>query len=405
MSGNVVCFLNDPSSIDPLSTQSIYIHIPFCTKKCPYCHFYVVRDTTDKQKDELLEALIRELYLVQPTFEKGKKIVSIYWGGGTPSLFGPERIQAFHEKIYSLFSDEIAPDIEITIEANPDSLTEKALQEYGQAGINRLSLGAQSFLSSELEILGRNHSGKAIFQAIDWAYKAGINNISIDLMYDLPDQSCASWKQNLITAFSLPITHLSLYNLTIEPKTYFFRMREALEKKRPSEEVSRDMYIIAQEMAQKYGFQQYEISAFAKPGFFSRHNTGYWNGRDFYGLGPSAYSFMNNTRFSNFANINRYIQNIKNEKLEYDEVDSVLPEGRVRELFCIGLRLFSGISLKTLLSKYSNLTLSPVFYAQLNYMIEEGLISRFYHDESKTERYRLTERGALLHNLIASELI
>ncbi len=397
MSGNIISREEDVQN-----SQSIYIHIPFCSKKCPYCHFYVIKDALNErselQKEALLASLIGELYLIKESLSPSKKIVSIYWGGGTPSLFGPKRIEKFHKKLYDLFPLTISQDIEITLEINPDSASKTLLEEYREAGINRISMGAQSFDDTELSMLGRTHTGERTRQTIEWSQGAGLKNISIDLMYDLPSQTLEMWESNLQTAFSLPITHLSLYNLTIEPKTQFFRIREELEKRRPSDEISREMYLVAQKVAREKQFEQYEISAFAKPNYQSRHNVGYWTGREFYGFGPSAYSFMKGIRFSNSTNINRYMKTIESGLLEHDNIDEVTPEKRIRELFCVGLRLFAGVSLNHLISQYAEF-LAADFYTALNDLIDMRYIVK------NEDRYLLTEEGRLVYDTVASCLI
>ncbi len=349
-------------------------------------------------------ALTNELHINKSRFPPQKKLVSIYWGGGTPSLFGPDRIKAFHESIRSELASMITDDCEITLEANPESVDFELLSLYHEAGINRLSFGVQSFHENELSLLGRSHTKNRIESVISWARKAGIENISIDLMYDLPHQSLDAWKASLHSAFSLPITHVSLYNLTIEPKTAFFRKKDELEKARPPEKVGLQMYEEAQKIALSYGFHQYEISAFARTPFHSRHNTGYWTGREFYGFGPSAYSFMGNCRFSNIADLPRYIDDMRSGEQKYEDIDSISEEARVRELFCVGLRLFTGISLDDLKKQYNVQDLSSDFTSALSYFEKTGLIESF-HDEIQGKLYILTPRGRLVYDEIASDLI
>jgi oxygen-independent coproporphyrinogen-3 oxidase len=268
----------------------IYVHIPFCTKKCPYCHFFVLLDKSPSLHDQLLEGLIAEWRLLKPA----GKIATIYFGGGTPSLFGPERVEALLK--------EIGGDpVEVTLEVNPEKATVDLMRDYLNSGINRISLGVQSFDDPLLQKIGRTHdSGKAL-HAIEAIALAGFGNVTIDLMYDLPGQSLKAWEETLTIAASLPITHISLYNLQIEPKTLFFKTKP----KQPSQEESLAMYEMAFEILTANGFYQYEISAFAKPNFEANHNSRYIRSEPFFGLGPSAFSDFEGERRQNGCHLGR----------------------------------------------------------------------------------------------------
>src|SRR5579864_9300472 len=246
---------------------SLYFHIPFCRRKCPYCHFYVVPHET-KAANALLESLRLEWdqnkHLIQ-----GKNIISVYFGGGTPFLIGPEAIT----EILSWIQPSNA---EITLEANPEDVTLPAMQAFAKAGINRVSLGVQSLDNPLLIVLGRHHSAQQAISAIQATNEAGISNITIDLMYEIPQQTLTSWKNTLAQLETLPITHLSLYNLTIEPQTVFYKKRAQLTPLLPSSEESLTMLNLAVASLEKMGLKRYEISAFAKKDFIARHNTGYW---------------------------------------------------------------------------------------------------------------------------------
>lgn len=347
---------------------SLYYHIPFCSKKCDYCHFFVLPDR-ESDKTLLLEGLRREFQLKNPS----GKLVSLYFGGGTPSLFGPERIG-------EVISWSPACE-EVTLEVNPEGVTRQLIERYKLAGVNRISLGVQSFDDAHLIQLGRTHNSSSAERAVDLIREAGIENLSIDLMYDLPHQELATWHTTLKTAARLPITHLSLYNLTIEPHTVFFKYRETLEKTLPDANVSLMMYQAAQETLESAGLKQYEISAFAKPTFYSRHNTGYWLGRPFLGLGPSAFSYWNHKRFRNVAHLRKYC-----ETLAPDFEEELSPDARERELFVIQLRLLQGAPL-------------PSFHHELAPLVSNGLL------QIEGNIARLTPRGLLLYDTVAAELI
>lgn len=353
---------------------SLYFHIPFCTKKCDYCHFFVLPNKDDL-KENLLQGFDLELARIQPEIAQ-KKLISIYFGGGTPSLFGPARI---NHLLNQLPSAE-----EITLELNPELCTLSLLKEYKEVGINRISIGIQSFAPSHLVMLGRTHTATSAIQSVENACEAGFTNISIDLMYDLPHQTLSEWESSLAQAARLPITHLSLYNLTIEPHTVFFKYRKTLEKHLPEPEVSQAMYESAQRILSSSGLHQYEISAFAKPGFHSIHNTGYWLARPFLGLGPSAFSFWNNSRFRNVANLNKYLHALQNNKSPVDFEETLSPSALERELFLVAVRLLQGTPL-------------PSF--PITEQIEKGYL------RIENNLVKLTPKGILFYDTVAEELV
>lgn len=339
------------STLSP-TTGSLYIHVPFCTKKCHYCHFYVIPDRKE----------FKELYMkaLKEEWEHKKHLLtrcdSIYLGGGTPSLLGSDKI----EEILSWLPS--AP--EITLEANPESMG-------SFPGVNRLSIGVQSFDDAHLKRLGRTHTAAEAKRAIE---QSSIENISIDLMYDLPNQSLEDWESSLDQALELPIKHLSLYNLTIEPHTAFYKWRRNL-----SLPTSEDSLKMLQMAIDKIPLERYELSAFGYPGYHSVHNMGYWTGRSFLGLGPSAYSYWDGARFRNPAHFHDWRRNVR----AYDRYEKLSKEARERELLAIGLRLIKGIE--------SDIDVSR--------LIEWGLVER------EGSRVYLTQRGQLLHDSVAEEII
>ena len=333
---------------------SLYIHVPFCTKKCDYCHFYVIPNQERFQK-MYMEALKKEWEAKKHLIDQ---CVSIYFGGGTPSLLGSDKI----EEILSW----LPPAAEITLEANPESIA-------SFPGINRLSIGVQSFDNALLKKLGRTHTAKEAEEAI---LAAEVDNISIDLMYDLPNQTLDQWEESLDRALALPIKHISLYNLTIEPHTAFYKRRKTLQL--PSDETSLAMLQMAVAKT-KPRFQRYELSAFAQEGFESQHNTGYWTGRPFLGLGPSACSYIEGARFRNTANFHKWARDI--HAIDYHER---LPKyERECELLAVGLRLIEGVETEL----------------NVDRLIEEGFVFR------EKEKVRLTEKGQLFHDTVAEHIM
>ncbi len=377
-----------------LNAFSLYFHIPFCTRKCDYCHFYVLPDK-ESLHDKLLEALIWEWEINLPLIQD-KKLMSIYFGGGTPSLFGPHRIQRLLELIKNS-KIELASDLEITLEANPEKINLALMQAYKKAGINRVSIGIQSLDTEILKSLGRLHDAEMAKTAVLTVAEAGISNITIDLMYELPGQTLAHWEKTLNQIQSLPITHLSLYNLTIEPHTIFFKKRKALALLVPDAETSLEMYQLALKILEKQGLHQYEISAFCKPDYFSRHNVGYWTGRPFLGLGPSAFSFWNGQRFRNVANLSKYHAALKTGQSPVDFREELDPEAKRRELFVIHLRLTEGVNLKDFQNRHGLLDKETL--ACLDLLCEKCLV------EKNDDHVRLTSTGILYHDAIAAELI
>lgn len=372
--------------VKPLQNQanspiSLYFHIPFCTKKCPYCHFYVVPNKLDfhlllEKGLELEWGLRQELICKKP-------IASIYFGGGTPTLFGSEPIARVLERI----SFESNP--EVTIEANPEEATKELFSEYRQIGINRLSLGVQSLDDRSLQTLERTHSAKRAIEAIFAAEAAGFTNISIDLMYDLPGQTEASFLYTLEQIKQLPITHVSLYNLTIEPHTVFYKRREMLKPQLPSSDTSLRLLQHAINALEAVGLTRYEISAFGQP---SIHNSGYWTGRPFLGFGPSAYSFWGNSRFKNTANLQRYVKSLEQGILPVDFEETLPYPANLKELLAIQLRLKTGVNIETW-------NLPKDTLQSLESLEQEGFL------QQTASTWQLTDKGMLFYDTVAVELI
>ena len=354
-----------------------YVHIPFCSKKCPYCHFFVLKEE-EKQKDQLLEALLQEWS------ERKAPVKTLYFGGGTPTLMGAARLKILIDAINP------NPSCEITIEANPEQLTEKLAQELAAIGINRVSIGLQSLNDSELKILGRTHNAEEAKKAVHNAYNAGIKNITVDLMYELPTQTLSSWEKTLDQLSELPISHLSLYNLTIEPDTAFYRKKEQLEKQVAPSETCKQMLDLAVRKLALLGLQRYEISAFAKPGFEAVHNTGYWTGEPFIGLGPSAFSYTEGSRYRNACNFPKYLNPETRvdfrEKLPYPE--------NIKELLAINLRLLKGVDLTQFEKRWGKLPIET-----------HETLQKSSYVTTKNNSFQLSQEGCLFYDTLAAELI
>lgn len=351
---------------------SLYFHIPFCTKKCPYCHFYVLPNRSDLRKI-LEDALALEWERQAPLIE-GKEIASIYFGGGTPSLFGPDAIGRVLKRLGAF-------DCEVTIEANPEESSLELFEQFRNLGINRLSLGVQSLDDRSLLELERIHSAERAKRAIFDAKQAGFENISIDLMYDLPGQTIESFRYTLDQLKELPIQHLSLYNLTIEPHTSFYKRKVKI----PTGEISLQFLNLALESLENLGLKRYEISAFGRP---SQHNLGYWTARPFLGFGPSAFSYWEKERFRNIANLHRYARALKNNESPVDFREKLPFPADLRELLAVRLRLLEGVPAEdfAIVPSDTQEKLSP-------FLIREN------------GRIKLNESGMLYYDSIASEII
>lgn len=373
----------------------IYIHLPFCAQKCPYCHFFVLPNQ-ERFKEQLHQALQIECLRAIEIIEN-RVVQSVYFGGGTPALYGPQRVK----EILDLFRNSnmcLADDIEITLEANPESLTQEEVLAYKNGGINRMSIGVQSLHDPTLEILGRKHSAKKAIECIQMIHNCGIDNISIDLMYEVPKQSLATWKKTLEAIQQLPITHLSLYNLTIEPHTSYYKKREEIAKQLPPDDVATEMLDCAINDLEAIGLERYEISAFAKPGYNSKHNSSYWLGTPFLGLGPSAYSFWNRERFQNVANLGKYCRALENNQNGIDFREKLPYPDNIKELLMINLRMMEGVNISQFEKKWGY-SLPQESVEVLKQGTRDGFLTM------KNGRYKLTQRGALFFDTFAAELI
>lgn len=317
----------------------IYIHIPFCRKACYYCNFHF--STSLKHTDDFFIALVQEIGL-QKDYLHGQTIDTIYFGGGTPSLSTMEQLRSVLDKLRGTFT--INAGAEITLEANPDDISLPVLHEWNNMGINRLSIGVQSFREEDLVWMNRVHQVNQSLQSVQLAQEAGFNNISIDLIYGVPGMNDAAWKKNIQTAVELNVQHLSCYALTVEPGTALDKMITQHKTEPVDPNLAAQHFDILGKAATAAGFEQYEISNFAQPGFRSRHNTSYWKGIHYLGLGPSAHSFNGTARQWNIANNIKYIRSI-NEGIVPSEQEILTPEQRLNEYIMTSLRTIEGMDL------------------------------------------------------------
>jgi oxygen-independent coproporphyrinogen-3 oxidase len=369
----------------------IYIHIPFCRRKCHYCNFYSLASL--KYKERFLDALKEEIYL-RKNYLNGTLVESVYLGGGTPSILKIPEINSILEDIRKYFM--LAGNTEITLEANPDDIDTGILREYRNLGINRLSIGVQSFFDDDLQYLNRIHSGARAEESVLQAQEAGFTNISLDLIYGIPTLTTEKWQKNLDKAFSLGIPHISAYSLTVEPKTELDLLIRKMKLPAPSEEDIVNHFHILLQMMKENEFEQYEISNFCKKDFYSRHNSMYWNGTPYLGLGPSAHSFNGTSRQWNIANLVQYIDLVTRNE-QFFESEELTEIQKYNEYVMVSLRTMWGCDLNTIKKKFgenpaahfSNLSAQ---YLKSGEMIENSGI------------YSLTDEGKLFADGIASNL-
>lgn len=281
---------------------SLYIHIPFCEHKCIYCDFY--SETDFSNIESFTENLKKEIEIYSGKFSEGNLVKTIFFGGGTPSVYEAGKIKEIINRIKEDY--EVDKEAEITLESNPGTLSEAKLEGYLEAGVNRLSIGVQSFFDDELETLSRIHDSKTAVDTIELAAKTGFENINLDMIFGLPQQSLERWKKNLEIAVSLPVQHISSYSLIVEEDTPLFGMVEKGDVKILTDELDAGFYLETIEFYKKHGFEQYEVSNFCKKDFECRHNLAYWQYKNYLGFGPSAHSFYEGRRWYNVRNIKDY---------------------------------------------------------------------------------------------------
>lgn len=375
----------------------LYIHIPFCRRKCPYCDFYSVAETLSMNR--FLEALTNEISIRStpvPVFD------TLYFGGGTPSLVSPDDMIRIISKIRDCFN--LSPDIEITLEVNPGTVTGKTLASYRQAGINRLNIGIQSLSDQSLEFLGRVHSAKQACTAYDDAGKAGFENIGVDMIYGLPDQTEKDWIKDLKKVSALKPDHISCYTLTYEPGTPFGKQVKSGVIRPLEEETVARMFLDTTDILEISGYLQYEISNFAKrpltdtDDFRSRHNLKYWNFSPYLGFGPSAHSFINSKRSWNHRALDLYIQDLSSHRLPVQEVESIDHEKLFIESIYLGLRQTTGINIKDL-DRRLGISFLKKFYPVINELEKDNML------EVDHKRCRLTRKGMLFLDSIAARFI
>jgi len=369
----------------------IYIHFPFCKQKCHYCNFFSVANT--RLKDAFMEALLKEI-VFRKQYLEGETVKTIYFGGGTPSLLQTAELRKTLDTIFHHFT--VDPHAEITLEANPDDISEISVLEWKNTAINRLSIGIQSFFDDDLQYLNRVHHAAQAFQAIDVARNAGFGNLTIDLIYGIPTLSNEKWVKNLEYFFSLNIPHLSAYSLTVEQKTPLDLLIRQGKYAPLDEQQSIGHFKILLEQARINGFIHYEISNFAREGYYSRHNSLYWLGGHYLGLGPSAHSYNGHSRQWNVSNITKYVQ-LDDFHTTVEEKEVLTPNQRYNEYVMTSLRTVWGCDTVHLLNVFGKE--NELYFLQ---QARPYLDKKYLYCEGS--RYFLTDEGKLFADGIAADL-
>ncbi|MBC8081263.1 MAG: oxygen-independent coproporphyrinogen III oxidase [Gorillibacterium sp.] len=374
--------------------ETVYIHIPFCTNKCHYCDFnsYVLKG---QPVMDYLHAMEHELERTVQAIPPGR-IKTIFVGGGTPTVLLSDQMEVFLRMVNTYFPD-LADDFEFTMEANPGTTDRDKLAVMKAGGVNRVSFGAQSFDSELLKRIGRIHHPEDVIRSLENARTAGFRNLSIDLMFGLPDQTLAIMDRTLDIALGLDLEHYSIYGLKVEEHTLFHNlyMKDRLPLPEEEEEVS--MFGLIMERLAKAGYSQYEISNFAKPGFESKHNTAYWENKSYYGIGAGAHGYVNGERHANIKGVNSYIQAAQ-KQLPRLETSRVSRSEAMEDFMMVGMRMLSGVKESDFKTQFDT-SIRSVFGAPLDKLLQMGLI------EETEQGFRLSSKGLYLGNEVFAEFI
>lgn len=374
----------------PNKPTSAYVHIPFCTQICYYCDFSKVF-IQNQPVDDYLKALIREF-----EYYEIKDLKTLYIGGGTPTAITAQQLD------YLLTSLEKNINLtmleEFTIEANPGDLTPEKIAVLKDSAVNRVSLGVQTFFDKQLKQIGRSHNEAQIYESIDALKAAGLTNISIDLIYALPNQTMAQVEENVRKALALDIPHLSLYSLILEDHTVFMNKQRRGRLHLPNEDIEADMFTYIIDELEKHGFEHYEISNFTKPGFESRHNLMYWDNVEYYGVGAGASGYLNGIRYRNRGPIQHYLKAIAQEGHSRLGEDILTKDQMMEEEFFLGLRKKSGISISHFEAKFG-LPFEERYGHIVKELVEDGLLKQ------EADRIRMTKKGLFLGDTVAEKFI
>lgn len=373
----------------------LYIHIPFCARKCAYCDFLSFAAPVRIYR-EYVDKLIEEIYGQSENF-RDYQVSTIFLGGGTPSILPAEIMEELLSVLWECF--DIAEGAEITIEANPGTLTMEKLETYLEGGVNRISIGLQSSDDMELKALGRIHTFDEFLKSYQRARQAGFTNINVDLMSGIPGQDVHSWKNTLRKVMMLKPEHISAYSLIVEEGTPFYELYGTDRKGLPDEEIDREMYHLTKEMMESQGYSRYEISNYARPGYECRHNIGYWTGVDYLGLGLGASSYTHGFRYHNTGDFTEYLGlNLREAGAASQDIQELSHEEKMEEFMFLGLRMMKGISGSEFLGRFGQ-NMWNIYGDVLNKLEEQKLI------EVDAPTVRLTELGIDVSNMVLSNFL
>jgi oxygen-independent coproporphyrinogen III oxidase len=368
----------------------IYLHIPFCKQACHYCDFHF--STSLQYKQELLQVLVKEIEL-QKNYFPGETIETIYFGGGTPSILESDEIQQLIDTITRLHT--VSASAEITLEANPDDLNKAKLQALRQTPVNRFSIGIQSFFDEDLAWMNRVHRAAEAEASVKRAQDMGFENLTVDLIYGYPLLTDEKWKHNLDKVFDLNVPHVSTYSMTVEPDTALASFINKKKQPPMNEQQSAEQFNLLMEAMQLHGFEHYEISNFCRPGHYSRHNSNYWKGVKYLGIGPSAHSYNGETRQWNIANNAKYMQSILQDKIPA-ETEVLTEANRLNEYIMTSLRTMWGLELDKL-NSIAAASSNQLLIAARPYFEREWIIQKDY-------TIYLTQTGKLYADNMAAAL-
>lgn len=367
--------------------QGLYIHIPFCKSRCIYCGFFSTTKLDLRQ--QYVDALCQEMKM---RCQGAENISTIYLGGGTPSQLTTDQLRQILHRAY--IYNKVEKDAEVTIEVNPDDVTERFANDLTQLPVNRISMGVQTFDDKRLRFLHRRHTAEQVTTAVDRLRAAGIKNISIDLMYGFPGETIADCEADIAKALSLQVEHISTYCLMIEEDTQLQQMLQQGNITETEEELERQMYETIINRLEDGGYEQYELSNFTRPGFHSRHNSSYWDGTPYIGIGAAAHSYDIESRSWNIADIKQYIQGMANNRRRFEE-ERLDDDTRYNDAITVALRTSRGLDLQALSPKHRTYCLENA-----QRYLDDGLLER-----TQDNRLRLTRRGLFVSDMIMSNLI
>lgn len=375
------------------SKPGIYVHIPFCDTKCPYCDFYSITD--ERQISQFIKSILTEIRLRAATTECVQNFDTIYFGGGTPSVLPAQQIETILSALHKSFP--IDSGTETTIEINPGTVDRTALAEIKGLGINRVSIGIQSFNDSELKTLGRIHSARQARESVLFAQQAGFENIGIDLIFAVPGQTYKSWRNSLESGIALDSHHVSAYNLTFESGTPFYELLQSGQIKAFNEESEKHFFVETAEILVRAGFVHYEVSNYARnKDYISRHNYKYWTHNSYLSFGPSAHSYFGGIRYANFRSLKKYLEYLENETFPVDFSEKLTAKDLLSEHLLLKLRTYDGINFDEFYQKFQ-FSFMNKYLILINRLAQNGLA------DLNKDNFRLTDAGMLISDEIIAQ--